>query len=180
MQPVLLLREGDLEPVAKACGKCGRVYALGDGFVERCCAPVICECGAEARKGWTVCDACRHRKSDEKEAARRAAATVVEWDGNYLYDAQGDRWFVDESEMLDAAEESGFEYAYASYPKPLTLNAEAIVDSALEDHYEEAEVDPPLVQELQDFLDDWCKRTGIVTYYPDYSRVVLVPTEAEP
>jgi hypothetical protein len=177
MNAITLVVQGKDKPVALACGECGTVHRLTDDVgAERCCKPYTCsKCGVETRRYWMKCDDCIRKEDDAKEAARRAAATVVEWDDSIviLYDRQGDRWLQDEDDAAD----SEVEYAYATTPDPLHLDAESIVLNALEDHHEDADVDPHLVRTLQQELDAWCERTGVVSYTPDFSRVVVFAPE---
>ena len=85
-----------------------------------------------------------------------------------MYDPQGDRWLADPEDVDDY----GVEYAFATKPFPLRLDAEGIVEGALEEHHEGAEVAPALIAELQAYLDAWCERADVTSYEVDYGRVV--------
>jgi hypothetical protein len=45
----------------------------------------------------------------------------------------------------------------------MSIDAANIIESATEDLYEDANLDvsDSAVKELQDYLDDWCKRCGV-------------------
>ena len=165
-----LVEAGTDKPVALACGKCGLVYSLNTPTrAEECCVPPTCgKCGAEVRRPWTTCTDCRRTARNEKDATYRKNATVVEWDGGIVYDPQGDRWLSDPEEVDDYE----VEYAFATKPYRLRLDAESIVEGALEEHHEDAEVTPGLVEELQAYLDAWCERADVTSYEVDYGRVV--------
>lgn len=175
-----LVVQGSDRLVALACGKCGTVHPLGqEGRAAQCCEPYRCgTCGVETRRYWTICDGCRSAKEREKEAARFAAATVVPWDeaaGAMLYDEENDRWI---SEVEDAEDDDPpTRYAYATTPRLLHIDADGIIENALEsgEHREDAdlEVSDAMREELRTFLADWCRRTGVVSHFPDYSRVVV-------
>lgn len=175
-----LVRQGTDKPVALACGLCGTVYALSDSArAGQCCMPYHCDtCGAETKRYRTRCTDCIRAKNRDREAQRREAATVVAPDevvGAMLYDADDDRWFQDFDDACDLDDDAP-PYVYATTPKPLRLDAESIMDSALEDHHEGAAdyLDPRDVELLQAILDAWCERTDIVSYEPDFSRVVVI------
>jgi hypothetical protein len=175
-----LVIQGEDRPVALACAKCGRVYSLGqEGMAAQCCEPYHCStCGVETERYWTKCNRCRGEEERAKERARFEAATVVPWDeaaGAMLYDEEHDRWI---SGIEDAEDEDPpTRYAYATKPRPLSIDADDIIDNALEngEHYEDAGMDISEAEraELRTFLTDWCRRTGIVSHFPDHSRVVL-------
>jgi len=57
------------------------------------------------------------------------------------------------------------------------LDADAIVENALEDHHEDAEVSTRDVGTLQELLDDWVSTRSVTSYEPDYG--VLVTGVAE-
>jgi hypothetical protein len=177
-----LVVQGRERPAALACDKCGRVYALGqEEYAAQCCEPYHCStCGAETERCWTKCSRCRGEEEREKERARFEAATVVPWDeaaGAMLYDEEHDRWIRDIEDAED--DDPPTRYAYATRPRPLSIDADDTIDNALEngEHYEDAGMDVSGAEreELQTFLNGWCQRTGIVSYFPDHSRVVLFP-----
>lgn len=195
-----LVRAGTCEPVAAACGKCGKVHlpmiyvatpdramAAARQAADECCVPRKCEdCGGDTERSWLVCGDCREKRERAKSRERFEAATVVPWDneaGAVLYDEEHDRWIIDVEDAEDA--DPPTRYAYATNPRPLTINGEDLIERELEEHYDDAadQISAPERAELQEFLDGWCQRTGIVSYFPDYSRVVvfsLAPTTEAP
>lgn len=175
-----LVIRGEDRPVALACKTCGTVHPLGqEERAAQCCQPYHCEhCGVETRRYYTICDDCRRKLEREKEEARFRAATVVPWDeaaGAMLFDEEHDRWIGEEWEVLEG--DPPTRYAYATAPRALSLDANGIIEDALEsgEHHEGAgdDISDAERADLQAFLDDWCRRTGVVSHFPDHSRVVL-------
>ncbi len=74
-------------------------------------------------------------------------------------------------------------FAWDCDPKPFTLSgfdAESIVESALEEHHEDADesITPAQWDELTTFLKGWSERTGIVSWEPNMKRAVLLTPPA--
>lgn len=185
-----LVRAGTSEPIAAACGKCGLVHspniyvaapeaamAAARKAADECCAPRKCrDCeGETAYPEQRLCTDCRRKRNDAREERRFAAATVIEWNedaGEYLFDPRNDRYYADEDEI---EEDDPPPYAYATRGEALCIDAEDVLEVALDDHYEDAResISREEVAELQSFLDGWCQRTGVVMWIPDFSRVVV-------
>ena len=57
----------------------------------------------------------------------------------------------------------------------LTIDASEIVERALENLHDDAGVPEKEMNELQAFLEDWCKKnhTNTKTYYADYQLGVI-------
>lgn len=64
---------------------------------------------------------------------------------------------------------------YVTRCESLYLSATDIVENALEELHEDAEVSNEATEQLQSFLDQWCKRNGggTQTYYADESTGVI-------
>ena len=67
-------------------------------------------------------------------------------------------------------------FVWACTPKPFRLDADAIVEQALEDHRECAKDNIPdeAIERLQLLLDGWTQATGIVSQYEDQTRAVMI------
>lgn len=191
-----LVRAGTDKAIAAACGKCGSVHSpliyaaapdramnAARSAAEECCAPRKCEdCEAEVERAWLACKPCRARRDTQREAERFAAAeklSLDEYEGDVLYDPANDQWFYAEEGF---GEDDRFEdgYAYACTYRPLRLDAQEILYQEIEngEHHDEMYISPQLGDELQTFLDDWCARSGQGSYFPEYSRAVLLPAPA--
>ena len=86
------------------CTKCRRIWGTNDQHMASwcCCTHRVCDCGKEYEKHWTMCDDCRAKKSRD----RWYAMPEVPWDGAWpLYDDSSDKYFWDESDLLDFIDE---------------------------------------------------------------------------
>lgn len=83
--------------------KNGRFYGDNEHMARwSSCTHMICECGNERKKGWTICKECR----DKKETEKYNALEFKEWDGDTpLYSEGADQYFFGEDEILDHCEE---------------------------------------------------------------------------
>lgn len=71
------------------CGKC-RIVHRTQSFAEKCCAPIMCECGAKAEQYRTECAACWRAKEVQREAEKFAKAEKLSaWDGWVFWDGTG-------------------------------------------------------------------------------------------
>jgi hypothetical protein len=68
-------------------------------------------------------------------------------------------------------------FVWACKPDPLKLDADWILDQALEDHHKGArdEISDTEDARLQAFLDEWCAAQKIVTWREDRTRAVMMP-----
>jgi len=191
-QPFPIFRElkGDRVTVAFACGKCGQLFTTLS-FPENAremaldCCYRRCACGAlTGGNSWTACEPCRKRRwtehdaeMDRKRRAKVKRVPLSEYEGagffwedeyyqtlDYLYD------------HCDYGEVSPPKEVWGSKSELLSMDVEDILESALEDHHEEAydRISEAEKDELQRYLDTWCKETGVVSYSPDYGTLVLL------
>ena len=65
------------------------------------CTHLLCNCGAEMTKGYTICKDCRQKKRDETYQAK----PFKQWNGEPLTVFDTDQYFFHESELLDYCEE---------------------------------------------------------------------------
>lgn len=84
------------------CGKCNRIWGSKDHDKHMaswcCCTHMLCKCGSEHVKGWTMCDSCRAAKS----ASHWYAKPELIWDGKWpIALDDSDKYFFDESDLLD-------------------------------------------------------------------------------
>lgn len=73
------------------------------------------------------------------------------------------------------------EYVWACIPEPFKLNADWILNQALEEHHDGARGEISKVEEerLQAFLDEWAAAQEIVSWHEDRTRVVLFVPEQD-
>lgn len=71
-------------------------------------------------------------------------------------------------------------YVWATSPIEMSIDATTIIEMATDDLHEDAMdyISSKDRQELQDYLNKWCKKqTGTTTYYVDYNKTVRIPWE---
>lgn len=160
------------------CPKCRRT-CLDERQAEECCEPTVCKCGNTCGSPWTICDKCLEKKHQEKEREMFEKAKKVpqkEYVGP-VFDRDHSEWYPSVDEMIERLFDDLKEipkYAWAATINKLSLNAQSIVDNALEDHHEDAEVDDNEVKKLQSLLDEWCASQGVESWEEDTSTVVLI------
>ncbi|WP_373047215.1 hypothetical protein [Vulgatibacter sp.] len=189
-EPILELTiRGTDQVVAVACPAC-KVVAHGEEMARQCCVPKLCECGEERAAGWTVCKSCRRKGEEEREAAAFAKAKKVpegEWSGPVFCEGIagncGDGYFYEVGDVRDECDADGIEpppYVWATRPMVFTLDADDIIENALDGWYEDAGLDIPRSERrrLQDFLNEWCKAQRVQGFEEDRSvAIVLAPDE---
>jgi hypothetical protein len=193
--PLELVVRGKEKTVAYACPSCGAVfttYTFGrDSAADQAARYMasahchgFCACGETIGKSRSRCDRCWHEHlaaSEEKvfQAAKKVRledypAQPVYWNNN-----DRDGFFIGIDEVLDRCEEEGLEvpkYVWAAREVPFALNADYLIDRAIEDHGEDVR-DELADKELQTLLDQWCRRQDVKSWQPDYTTAVLLHPE---
>lgn len=128
------------------------------------------------------------RKLEEFQKAPIAPDKIVE-DCYYLYSEDypyNNGYFSEWEEFFDAwydnndVEDDKPEYVWITEGVEMHIDADYIVECATEELYEDAKdnVSDTELKELQDFLDDWCRRCGVgTTYYENHKYKVRIPWE---
>ena len=166
------------------------------GVIKKCVY-----CGKILPKGRTKCDCEKQRENDEKERIIKYQETIskaTEVDlkdfgsDTWLYDEQTDDYFSDvdcfvdsykdNEEFTDGKEmlENLPEVLWLCDNVDISIDADSIIENACEELHEEAEenIFRQDREELQEFLDNWCKKqTGTTTLYPNYKKYVRVKKE---
>ena len=166
-----------------------------------------CEyCGKQLSKGSYRCNCDQFLENEQeerlikyKEKIEAAKEIEVTDSFEYLYDNESGNYFFDVDEFAeyywelyqeddDYSSISFDEYFEKYVPKILwicmevkmSIDARDIIDRACEELHEDAldNISDKDTEELQEYLDSWCKRqTGTTTYYPDYREYVRVKKE---
>lgn len=173
-----------------ACGNCGlvyspKIYAARDDVAhehaqraaEDCCAPRHCACGVEIEKHWTACAGCRERN----KLARATVVPQAEYSGPVYLDGYTGSWgegysesvgdFLGSCEDYDEPEPA---YCHPCTSQKLEIDAESILEHALEEMHEDAADLVVDDQELLEFIEGWNKKQTCVTYYADTDRVIVL------
>lgn len=130
---------------------------------------------------------------DERGAFERAEKVPaceykgwVSWDGATVSSRSGttEGYFRSVDELIEACAEDGEElpaFVWATTETHLSLDADNILESALEEHHEEARagISREAERDLQALLDVWVARTDtkVTTYMEDRSRAVVLGDE---
>jgi hypothetical protein len=191
--PFRLVRAGEgitTEVFAWGCEVCKTSYSvrnLGERAqtaAAECCAP-CCECGKPRPKHRIRCDACDAAKVWDIERAREEkAAKVSESTYNgpvYWEDGKGDAegYFSSTDEVREWCEDEGEdlpEAVWACTVRTPSLNADDLIEQALDESYEGCDVQEEGF--LREAIAAWNAKQTCQIWNQDYStRVVLIPTE---
>lgn len=179
-----------------ACPSCGSIYPTkGDEPLARqraqgCCVRGCLDCGKSTSPGWSRCARCFHAlQAPSDQSAIRSARRVLaeEYDDPVCWPGHvgsfGAGYFEDLSELLDYCEDHDLPvpgWVWACVAVPLRIDAQEVIDRALEEHHEGASewLLSNGVRELQSVLDSWCRRQLVQTWLPDRSCIVVLDAEA--
>ncbi len=171
------LHHKDGRPAAKYCTRCNRLakITLDDAEAIACCYRE-CKCGAPAKRFSLQCPTCRESEWKAKVRAQDAAElertkTLPRIGPDY------DGWVTRGSVYWSSWDEvpwEDYDFVYPTTKFALRIQADDIIESAVEQHHEDAEdhIGTDERQVLQTFLDTWCENTGVVSYEQDDSRVM--------
>ncbi len=167
------------------CSIC-RKYYLDEHVADSCCtsSPVApatpakkCECGAELKYYYHVsCEPCREKYRFEQ------AEKIESYDG-WIYaeslESHNEGFFESVDDMIEYCEDDKVipEYVYAT--KKIVWRG-ACIDNlldSLDDFYDEADEHIVDFEELETFITEWNKKQNIVSYRPDYTKVILIKKE---
>ena len=182
---------GSDSPIIYACGQCGslhspKVYAGREDIAhqaarnaaEDCCTPRHCACGAEIHRYWTVCNPCRLRRK------LTAATITAEYNGPVYADGVRGEWGEGYSsdiynlrQSCDDYEDEVPAYCWPCTGKPLRLDVGDIIETACEEHHEDAADQIVGYDDLRAAIERFNAAQTCVTYYPDYSRIIILDRE---
>jgi hypothetical protein len=149
-----------------------------------------CACGAPVDSHYHLrCAACTALLEVAREKQRFDAATkltIEEYPDHPVFwpgksgDMNGDGYFSSVDMLLDYCEDQAVdvpEYVYACTRQNLKLDAEGILQNALEQdemNSESADIPTEKGKQLQAFLDAWLKELDVHSWFEDRSRVVVL------
>jgi len=194
MEALELVVRGEEDLVAYACATCGGVFPVSvdgakDLAEEHCKA--TCRCGSAVAIGMVLCSTCTddERKDREARLFERAVKVSVDdypdepvyWEGHE--GSMGSGFFTTVEELLDYCEEEKAaipRYVWACAPRPLQVPIDAVLEAAVDEHNAVGvdDLSPGAVEELQGFLGTWCQKQNVRTWFPDFSRAVLLTPAA--
>jgi hypothetical protein len=202
---VKLTKTGEeVQIIGYACAECQLyhsplVYACGEEkgrkaayeAAKHCCHRLCSDCGKDMfepgkKPGacYTCCEECRNKKFSEAEKSRYDKAKKVsakEYNGRLC---MNDEFFTDWYEIAEKLQEDydlddlldgNIPVVYACQDIPFKMYANDIIESALEDHYEDAsgQISQKSETRLQRMLDKWCYDQEIVSWECDMGLVVV-------
>ena len=173
------------EIIAYKCSNCGQAY-LDKSFADKCCEPKLCEdCGVELPKNhyYTICDECRSKREEKRELDRYNKATKYTFESvpkesiEYLYN---ELYPYDDGYMSDIDDDRiskyGIKYVYGTKRVSPSYDAWDVVESMLEESYEDAtdNVDNKELEKLQLAIDTFIKNhNGCLDHFEvDYNVVI--------
>lgn len=184
---------GEDKPVLYACGECGsvhspKIYACREEMAhesarraaEECCAPRHCACGVRLEGGWTACAPCRERN----KLRRAKVVAAADYDGAVYAEGVTGEWgegySSDLTELLVSCKD--FDDPVPAYCHPchethLRLDADSILEHALDGMHEDAADQVEDYAGLRQFIADWNEKQHAVSYHPDMSRVIVIDQE---
>ena len=169
---------------AYQCEKCGSSY-IDKNVADKCCQPKLCEdCGCEIPKNhyYIVCDECRAKSEEKKELDRYNKATKYTFESapkesiEYVYNEKypHNEGYFDYDEGDDL--EYNIKYVYGTKRISPTYDAWDIIESMLEDSFEDANdrVNDEEIDKLQQAIDTFVKNhNGCLDWFEvDYSVVI--------
>ena len=185
-----------------ACGECGqcyspKIYACADDVAhetarkaaETCCVPPTCSvCGVEVSRPWTMC--AKHR--EQAKLARAKPVPASEWSGPVFSDDVSGDWgdgysscwpemveyhygWGPSEEDLDGAEPPlPPAYCWPCEAQALRLDPDSLLENAVDDMHEDAGDEIVDADELMRFIEAWNAKQTCKSWYPDYSRVIVL------
>lgn len=184
--------------VGYACGECGRFYAApvfldeeaarseALANTEQCCTPRVCEkCSAPmGERLWLVCPPCVKQAEEDRDRDAFDKATKVnaaDYDGWVSWSDHGpnEGYFASVDDLLTYCEDEGCTlpaYVWGCSELPFHMSAERAIEDALDEHYEEArhKIADTEVERLQAFLDEWCEKQEVKSYFEDRGTAVMI------
>lgn len=158
------------------CHECQRIYT-DQKVAEKCCAPRYCEdCKTELPPKWyrTVCEPCHLNRLYEK------AEKLETWDGWICSEhvtGYKDGYFESIQELIEYCQDTDTEippWAFVCKEQHHELDIDGAIERMTEDAYEDAVDDLVDVAELEEFIREWNAKQNLITYYPDWKKVVLI------
>ena len=183
----------EIDVRAFVCEKCARVYSTlayagasdkaataAQQAAEGCCNERVCNCGAIIEGWWTACARCRERN----KLLRAVEIEATGYSDPVYSDECGGEWNEGYSSSLDALREwcEDHEVAMPAYVHPcdetaFALDPAHILESALDEHHEDAADQVVDEEGLEAFLKEWNAKQTLRSCFPDTKRVIVLDQE---
>ena len=158
------------------CPVCGVAY-YDKGVAEKCCVPKFCEdCGVEIKKYLIRCKACGLKRKFER-AEKLTPERYSGWVYSEEVDGYNEGYYADVDELVEYCEDNDVpvpDWVFCCTPYEFKLDIDSALERMTEDAYEGADDHLVDVKELREFVEKWNAKQSIISYYPDYKRVVVL------
>lgn len=164
--------------------------ACFNGVVRRCefCNEIIprvnSKCNCEKQREIDYIEFQR-KETERLEKAPEAPQEILEKSLMFFSEDYGenDGYFSDWEDFFEFwfdnhnADDQRPKYVWATEPYDMKIDAANIIESATKDLYEDAyhDISEKKADELQDFLNEWCKTSGVRTTYYQSKYKVEIP-----
>lgn len=148
---------------------------------RHCCNPSCEKCGAPAPRYRYLCNACdaeRQRAERAMDFAEAEKVPAKDYKGWVSWD---DEYFPSVDEFREDCERRGRDvppFVWACKSRRFEWNIDEALDSALDEHHEDARDWLVDVDELRAFVAAWVAKQTLVTYYEDRTRAVVLDEQA--
>lgn len=147
-------------------GKDGRFFYKDEHMARWAgCTHLKCDCGAIMEKAYTRCATCR----DKSQRERYDAMPFKEYDGDFVVEYNGDRFFWSEDEIVEYLEENDIQEINLLFCDPVHHRSISIEDIATDDCHDG--YDPPgeLIKKINE-LNSFIQTLPPHSYYPGKVR----------
>lgn len=157
------------EVQAFRCRECSRLHAQ-KAEAAQCCVCAKCQ----KITAMTLCIECQSAAYYDREKKRLAAAPLVQT-GEVFYSEDADCYFFNEDEILEYFEELLPERLWVCEPMEFHLDFDAMLESALSEHHEEADANITTkdVETIKAYLQTFVEKWNIRSWQPG-SHAILV------
>ena len=136
------------------------------------------ECGIGVAIYRKTCDTC-----NDKRLFSEAEKLIPEQYSGWVYReyyGHNNGYFESIDELIEWCEDGEIklpEWVFCCKGERHLLDIDSAIESMLDEAYEDARYDLKDEKELYDFVEKWNAKQNIISYYPDYKRVVVLKGE---
>lgn len=183
----------DLKENEIPCPKCKglRFYYVeknGKGYIETCreCYAgklYICKhCQKGSGSDYCSCEKAREERIIQRDISYYEKAeklSPVQYDGWVYFEGLGhnEGYFEGVDELIEYCEDEEIDmpdWVYCCKGERHLLDIDSAIESMVEEAYEDAREHLKDEKELYDFVEKWNAKQNIISYYPDYKRIVML------